>query len=326
MASTSTAPPIRPILRKKKSANGAVPPSRSPPNKPSPSGLYSFSDLPPWRKDNAHILSSYRPESGSHLAALPSLFLLHNETCNIWSHLLGLFFFATFGLFFHLHLLPTAYPAHTPGDAVAFLCFFTGTCTCLAASAAYHLFSDVSHQHARVWNGVDYAGIVACVWGSFVACLHFGFPDDLPPSAPEGWVDVGRSRRRAYETMISSLAVVCTVVSVTPRFRTPAWRPFRASMFVAMGMSAVFPVAHGWAVYGREQLERQMSVGWVALQGGLYVLGAGLYAARIPERFAPGRFDLFGASHQIFHVLVVLAAGSHLVGLLKALDYACSQR
>lgn len=53
------------------------------------------------------------------------------------------------------------------------------------------------------------------------------------------------------------------------------------------------------------------------MEGLLYIAGAGIYAARVPERFAPGRFDLLGASHQVFHCLVVAAAGSHLVGLVK---------
>jgi len=42
---------------------------------------------------------------------------------------------------------------------------------------------------------------------------------------------------------------------------------------------------------------------------------------RIPERFAPGRFDIWGSSHQIFHVLVLAAAVTHLVGLLKAFEF-----
>jgi adiponectin receptor len=53
----------------------------------------------------------------------------------------------------------------------------------------------------------------------------------------------------------------------------------------------------------------------------LYILGAGIYAARVPERLMPGRFDIVGSSHQIFHVLVVCAATAHLTGLLKAFDY-----
>lgn len=42
---------------------------------------------------------------------------------------------------------------------------------------------------------------------------------------------------------------------------------------------------------------------------------------RWPERSAPGKFDMIGSSHQIFHVLVVLAAVSHLIGLVVAFDY-----
>lgn len=45
------------------------------------------------------------------------------------------------------------------------------------------------------------------------------------------------------------------------------------------------------------------------------------FQARWPERFWPGSFDIWGSSHQIFHVLVVMAAASHLYGLLKAFDY-----
>ena len=43
---------------------------------------------------------------------------------------------------------------------------------------------------------------------------------------------------------------------------------------------------------------------------------------RIPERLKPGKFDIWGSSHQIFHVLILLAAMSHLIGLLIALHYA----
>lgn len=38
-------------------------------------------------------------------------------------------------------------------------------------------------------------------------------------------------------------------------------------------------------------------------------------AARIPESWAPGRFDYFGSSHQIFHVFVLLGAWSQYLAL-----------
>ena len=63
-----------------------------------------------------------------------------------------------------------------------------------------------------------------------------------------------------------------------PRFRTPAWRPVRAGMFVAMGLSAVFPVLDGLATYGLERMQHQIGLFWLVLQGVLYIVGAGLYA------------------------------------------------
>lgn len=42
---------------------------------------------------------------------------------------------------------------------------------------------------------------------------------------------------------------------------------------------------------------------------------------RIPEKWFPGRHDVWGSSHQIFHVLVVVAAVSHLTGLIQAFDH-----
>lgn len=52
-----------------------------------------------------------------------------------------------------------------------------------------------------------------------------------------------------------------------------------------------------------------------------YLFGAALYAARIPERFSPGRFDLWCNSHQIFHVLLVLGAYMHLRSSFRLLNW-----
>lgn len=125
---------------------------------------------------------------------------------------------------------------------------------------------------------------------------------------------------------ITTLAAGTSVVSIHPKFRTPALRPFRALMFVLMGLSAVFPVLHAARLYGFSRLRATIGLDWIFLQGFLYILGAAIYAARFPERVSPGKFDIWGSSHQIFHVLVVLAAMSHLVGLVKAFDYEHGQR
>lgn len=64
-----------------------------------------------------------------------------------------------------------------------------------------------------------------------------------------------------------------------------------------------------------------MGLDWLVAGGALYVIGAGLYVLRIPERFSPGTFDYFGASHQIFHVLILLAAFSHYVSIRRSYTF-----
>jgi adiponectin receptor len=41
---------------------------------------------------------------------------------------------------------------------------------------------------------------------------------------------------------------------------------------------------------------------------------------RWPESKAPGSFDIWGNSHQIFHFCVVMAAATHLYAMAKAFD------
>ena len=54
------------------------------------------------------------------------------------------------------------------------------------------------------------------------------------------------------------------------------------------------------------------------LEGVVYGLGAMMFTTRFPERRWPGRFDVYGTSHQIFHVLVVGATVVHLWGVWSA--------
>ncbi len=55
-------------------------------------------------------------------------------------------------------------------------------------------------------------------------------------------------------------------------------------MFVLMGLSAVFPVLHGLRLYGASQMKKQIGLSWLVLQGGIYILGAAIYAVGVVMR------------------------------------------
>lgn len=76
------------------------------------------------------------------------------------------------------------------------------------------------------------------------------------------------------------MGACCIAVSLGAKFRTAAWRQYRAAMFVGMGLSALLPVAHGLVLFGVEQMDKQISLSWLVLQGYLYILGAIVYVVR----------------------------------------------
>ena len=55
--------------------------------------LGTYNDLPDFYKDNEYIKKGYLLNCDSIIKAIKSLFCLHNESINIWSHLLGAIFF-----------------------------------------------------------------------------------------------------------------------------------------------------------------------------------------------------------------------------------------
>lgn len=56
-----------------------------------------------------------------------------------------------------------------------------------------------------------------------------------------------------------------------------------------------------------------------------FLISFPLSANRIPEWIAPGKFDYLFASHQIFHVCVVMAALAHWLCVLTVLEHRHSE-
>lgn len=73
--------------------------------------------------------------------------------------------------------------------------------------------------------------------GSFLPLLHYGF-----------YCHPGL--QLFYSTSIVSLGSLAVYTTLAHKFSTPEYRPIRTSVFLALGLSAVIPVAHILAMYG----------------------------------------------------------------------------
>ncbi|KAJ6256708.1 hypothetical protein Dda_8574 [Drechslerella dactyloides] len=266
-----------------------------------------WDELQDWQRDNHFIIYGYRPATASYRKSLRSLSYWHNESINIYTHLLGAIFF-TAGSYVLYAVLAPRYPTATRADIYAFLSFFIGCFVCLGLSATYHTVCNHSAVAARWWNVLDYVGIVGLIAGSFVGSVFYGFRCET-------------AVRDAYWVMMCTIGVACATISIHPHFRTPKYRTMRTSMFSAMGLSGFLPIVHGMQLYGVAEASRRCGLPWLLAEGVSYIIGAAMYAARVPERWRPGTFDIVGASHQIFHVLVLGGAVLHLASLVAAFDY-----
>ena len=273
--------------------------------------LVEWDDLPEWQRDNEHIISGYRRPSHSFRNSLESTKYIHNETVNIHSHLLGaaLFFSLPAAVRFSL---PTSFHTAQWADVVVFSLFFYGVAVCFLLSSTFHIFSNHSPKINILGNQLDYLGIVILMWGSTIPTVYYGF-----------YCDPDLQQR--YWTVVSMLAVGCVVATFNSRFRSPALRPYRAAMYGGLGASAIVFITHGLLLYGWKLQNRRMSLNWMGLMTFFNLTGAFAYVIRVPERWYPRKFDIYGNSHQILHVMVILAGLAHMFGIFSAFNFVHGQ-
>jgi adiponectin receptor len=133
-----------------------------------------WDDLPNWQQDNHYIHSGYRPASSSFKRSFASLGYIHNESVNIYSHLLGALAFSVIGIVLYTEIKPR-YESATTSDVLAFGCFFVGAAICLGMSGTYHAISNHSPMVSRLGNKLDYVGIVFLITGSFIPPIFYEF-------------------------------------------------------------------------------------------------------------------------------------------------------
>lgn len=172
--------------------------------------LLVWDELPEWRRDNAFITTGYRPTSNSYRHSLASIFSVHNESVNIWTHLLGAIAFVAAGLTalsLYEAVIAPRYATATSTDVLAWACFFVGAFLCLGMSATYHALCNHSSGVAKWGNKLDYTGIVFLIVGSYMPALYYGFY--CLPSLMEKYMSgVSRRSRSTLFLLVEPLLTV----------------------------------------------------------------------------------------------------------------------
>ncbi|RAL37290.1 hypothetical protein DM860_004212 [Cuscuta australis] len=316
--------------------------------------LVSFEELPEYMRDNEFIRNYYRCEWPLKQAFL-SVFRWHNETLNIWTHLMGFVLFV---------ILTVANSVRLP-QLAGFMSPFIWNLAVGANNAnmsstnskdifqvGQNLQTDITSSSGPLTEagGLDMysttwpfyvflCGSMFCLLCSTI-CHTFSChsrPMSLlllqmdyvgisvmivtsffPPIYYVFWCSP--HWQVLYLSGITTMGICTVITLLSPAFSTAKHRSFRAFLFMAMGLSGLVPAIHAVLV-NWDDPRRNMTLAYEGAMGLFYITGTGFYICRVPERWRPGFFDLTGHSHQIFHVFVIIGAMAHYAAAQIFLEY-----
>ena len=259
--------------------------------------VVSFDTLPSWLRHNKYLIHGHRPPMPSFSKCFGTMFRLHTETWNIWTHLVGVVIFCVLALCVYVFRMSKIGELPWEEQLITSV-FFLGAITCLCLSFLFHTFSNHSENVARLFCRLDYCGITANITCSCIPCYYFSFY-------------CATFSRYLHIVVLIVLCAFCLVFCLLKRFATQEFRIVRTIMFISFGFYSFIPGLQIVIQYGFSYANTAYALSGLIQMASVYVSGAGLYAARIPERFFPGKFDIWASSHQLFHICGVIATCIH---------------
>nr|XP_057925531.1 progestin and adipoQ receptor family member 3a isoform X3 [Doryrhamphus excisus] len=238
-----------------------------------PSGirLYTYEQIPGFLRENPYITDGYRAYLPSRLC-IKSLFVLSNETVNIWSHLLGFLLFFCLAVYNMACVLPELGASRE--DYVIYSIGLFCVKLCLLCSVGYHLFCcHRSEKTSRRWMALDYAGVSIGILGCYVPGVFYTF--------------------------------YCN--NIHPHYLGKQWKKLRSLIFCSVACYGLVPTVHWICIDGGFSGELvQAFVPRVLLMYLMAALALVFFVSKVPERYFPGQLNYVGSSHQVWHVLLLL--------------------
>lgn len=265
-------------------------------------------EIPKWLRDNDYLLTGHPMPTYSYRKSYRLWRCLHMETMNIWTHFLGSAAFVATGIGLYSYARDSARVQPAYGDLLAFGTSIASAAVCFGLSSTFHTLRSHSYDVHHFWGKMDILGICLLAFGGGTSVTYYAFYGNT-------------FAQRFYWALniISSAAAAWTL------FETGGggskMRSLRGGVFSLLTISALLPIFYSSYRLGWRQACLKIGVQWLLAEGLALLIGVGTFVGRVPERFSPGAFDIWGHSHQIFHVCGVVATGFHLKALGAAYDY-----
>lgn len=276
--------------------------------------LITYEELPLQWRENPYIWGGYR-FCATYTECLLSMFKLHNETCNIWTHGFGFIIMLAVALYYY----PASpiFATMTTYDKIVFGIFLFAALKCLLTSTIWHTFNSIGIlSHKNRFACVDYTGISLLIACSILTTQYTSFY--CQPNM-----------RTIYMGTTAILGTTGVFLAWHPAFDRAENRWLRIVFFVCLALSGMLALVHlSWTRGIMNTLLFYLPIVKSLL---CYTVGVLIYGFLFPERLLPGRiFDWIGASHNLWHVAVVGGIYYHYTAthkfLSNAREFSCAMR
>lgn len=269
--------------------------------------------IPGWLRDNDYIVKGHPMPTYSYRRSFWLWRCLHMETMNIWTHLIGSLGYVVAGFTLRQYALASGRVNFTRGDAFAFGSFMTPAAVCFGLSSTFHTLRSHSYNIHHFWGRMGILGICVLALGGGISMTYYAFY-------------CSPITQRVYWGRILYSALAGAVTLFDSGGGGSKIRAFRGSVFFLHGLSAMLPVFHRASQLGWVRPRSEIGAGWYLAEALSLLFGVGLFVCRVPERLSPGSFDIWGHSHQLFHVCAVLGGVFEVVVLLSGYNYRQTQQ
>lgn len=243
---------------------------------------------------------------------LLSILQLHNESMNVWTHLIALAFMANHFVTFNAEVDFVNDPYTWPLLA-GFVCGFL-LYTFSSMAHCFHSKSELVHYLAFM---VDYAGIGLYGLGSTI--IHFAYctESNFHVEARAFFIPVGT-------LWAFSVFFCCSHAKVSYSRPYPFIRKvWQMAPVLGVYIHLSSPIMHRLYTCYHDSDECSESIPHHVQQMFWFVVSGLFYASDFPQRIRPGLFDHFLHSHQLFHICILISTSKQMDAVL--LDYRSRQ-
>jgi len=247
-------------------------------------------NIPTWTK-KPYILLGYREQNKSNLNYLASILKIHNESVNIWTHMMGLLYF--------LYIISK----NNSYNYIIILYDLTAA-LCFLLSTLYHVYMPYSENNYLLLLHLDLYSIILNITTSNILVYYY-------------WFWCYDNIRNYY--MILSIVYLSIGLAILLNCNVIAKYNYILLYFGAYNI--FIPLSYIY-IYNLTNGNINIVIKYDFSESICYfVIGFLVYLTKMPEILFVKKFDIVGSSHQLWHVFSSLGTYYFHEEIIKNINY-----